>query len=115
MERDLKRRLNDKGYYVVRASGSGADGVSPDLIALHTTNKFGVECKAWKNDLRLRKDKLAILHDWEKTTGMQVFIAWKMLRKKWRFFPLGALREAGKSFTLSTREYESGMLIEDVA
>ncbi|MCK4858916.1 MAG: hypothetical protein KAT58_13160, partial [candidate division Zixibacteria bacterium] len=42
MERDLKRQLNEKGFYVVRASGSGADGVSPDLVALHTTKKFGV-------------------------------------------------------------------------
>jgi holliday junction resolvase Hjr len=115
MERDLKRRLNSKGYYVVRASGSGADGISPDLIALHTTKKFGVECKAWKNDLRLRKEKIAILRDWERTTGMQVFVAWKLPRKKWRFFPLAALREAGKTFTLSKRDYFSGMALEDVS
>ena len=114
MERDLKRRLNEKGYYVVRASGSGADGVSPDLVALHTTKKFGVECKAWKNDLRLEKTKVAILRDWERTTGMRVFVAWKLPRQKWRFFPLGVLRDAGKSFTLSKRDYECGLLLEDV-
>ncbi|MFH0836079.1 MAG: hypothetical protein V1834_02845 [Candidatus Micrarchaeota archaeon] len=60
-ERNLKRMLEDKGFFVVRASGSGVDGVSPDLIALHTTRKLAFECKAWKNSLHLEKKKVEIM------------------------------------------------------
>ena len=114
-ERELKRKLEAKGYFVVRASGSGADGVSPDLIALHTTNKFAVECKYWKNNLFIEKSKFKIMQTWERTTGVPVFVAWKQSRKGWHFFPLAVLEETRSGFTLSTKEFESGLTIEEVA
>lgn len=113
-ERELKKKLEAKGYFVVRASGSGADGVSPDLIALHTTNKIAIECKYWKNNLFIEKPKFKIMQAWERTTGVPVFVAWKQARKGWHFFPLTVFNEARTGFTLNTNELNSGMTIEEV-
>lgn len=113
-ERDLKHLLEARGFYVTRASGSGSDGISPDLIALHTTKKFAVECKAWKNNLFIEKQKMEVMKQWMDTTGMQVFVAWKSPFKEIRFFPLLALNETQTGFTLSGKMLEVGMSLEDV-
>jgi len=112
-ERQLKHLLEAKGFFVVRASGSGCDGVSPDLIALHTTRKIAIECKAWKNNLHLEKPKVETLHQWEQTTGMPVFIAWKSPRKEWRFFPLSVLKQTERGFTLAKEMLPIGMTLEE--
>ncbi|MBS3070187.1 restriction endonuclease [Candidatus Micrarchaeota archaeon] len=54
-ERQLKALFEAKGFFVVRAAGSGVAGDAPDLIVLRSgqKNKFGVECKAWKNAILL--------------------------------------------------------------
>lgn len=113
-ERELKKILNGKGFFVVRASGSGADGVSPDLIALHTTKKFAVECKAWKNSLYIEKKKFNIMQQWQATTGIPVYVAWKVPRKGWHFFPLSVLNETEKGFSLNSREALSGLTVEEL-
>jgi len=113
-ERDLKHRLEEKGFFVVRASGSGADGVSPDLIVLHTTKKFAVECKAWRRAPRVENTKFKILNEWQATTGMPVYIAWKAPRKEWRFFPLSALKETPLGYTLSQNDLETGLKLENL-
>ncbi|MFH1780097.1 MAG: hypothetical protein ABH803_03050 [Candidatus Micrarchaeota archaeon] len=113
-ERALKKILEEKGFFVVRASGSGCDGVSPDLIALHTTKKIAFECKAWKNSLSLRKEKVLIMKEWERTTGMQVLIAWRQPRREWRFFPLAFLKENEKGYALNKNEYDTGLTLQDV-
>ncbi|MFH0922514.1 MAG: Holliday junction resolvase Hjc [Candidatus Micrarchaeota archaeon] len=113
-ERQLKHLLEAKGFFVVRASGSGADGISPDLIALHTTRKIAIECKAWKNNLHLEKPKVETMKQWEQTTGMPVFIAWKSPRKEWRFFPLSVLKQTEHGFTLSREMLPIGMTLEEV-
>ncbi len=113
-ERDLKHLLEAKGFYVTRASGSGSDGISPDLIALHTTKKFAIECKAWKNSLFIEKEKMEVMKRWMETTGMQVFIAWKAPREQIRFFPLLAMNETQTGYSLNTKILSSGMTLEDV-
>src|SRR3990167_3620509 len=86
-ERQLKALFEAKGFFVVRAAGSGVAGDAPDLIVLRSgqKNKFGVECKAWKNAIYLDKPTVIAYQEWEKITGMQVFLAWKVPRKEWRF------------------------------
>ena len=113
-ERQLKHLLEAKGFYVVRASGSGVDGVSPDLIVLHTTKRFALECKAWKNSLSLDATKVRIMKEWESTTGLPIYIAWKSPRKEWRFFPLMALSETNKAFALNKNMLETGMTLEEM-
>ena len=114
-ERQLKKMLEEKGFFVVRASGSGSDGVSPDLIALSSTAKFAVECKAWNGDaVYIEKPKYEIMSEWEKRTAMPVYVAWKSPRKEWKFFPLIALRETGRSFGIHKNDLNTGRLLEDV-
>lgn len=113
-ERSLKHLLEEKGFFVVRASGSGADGVSPDLIALHTTKKLAFECKAWKNSLHLEKKKIEIMLNWQAATGIPFFVAWKVPHKEWRFFPITVLNETDKGYSLSLNDAHLGMTLEDV-
>lgn len=114
-ERQLKKMLEEKGFFVTRASGSGSDGISPDLIVLKTTKKFALECKAWKNSLVFDKPKVALYTEWEQRTGMPVYIAWKMPHKEWRFFPLGVLKETPGGFALNSKDFGMGMAFEDLA
>ncbi len=115
-ERQLKDLFEKKGFYVVRAAGSGVAGDAPDLIVLRSgqKNKFGVECKAWKNAIYLDKPTVIAYQEWEKITGMPVYLAWKVPRKEWRFFPLLVLKETGRGFSLSLKESESGMTLEQL-
>jgi len=114
-ERELLKKLQGKGFFVTRAAGSGVEGTSPDLIVLSTTKKFALECKAWEGDyVRIDKEKLGIMHDWERRTGMPVYIGWKRSREAWRFFPLIAMKETGKAFVLSETDLNSGMTFEEL-
>lgn len=112
-ERELKKILEGKGFFVTRASGSGADGSSPDLIVLHTTKKFALECKAWKQSLRIAPEKVQVMKEWQNTTGIPVYIAWRIIRQ-WRFFPLDALDNVGKAFGLKLGDAATGMTVEDI-
>ncbi len=113
-ERELKKKLEDKGFYVIRAAGSGVAGDAPDLIVLSSAKKFGVECKAWKNAIYLDNLTVVSYREWEKITGMPVYLAWKVPRKEWRFFPLLVLKETDRGFSLSLKESESGMTLEQL-
>ncbi|NUN11565.1 hypothetical protein HUU53_02875 [Candidatus Micrarchaeota archaeon] len=106
--------LTERGFFVVRASGSGVDGVSPDLIALHTTKKFALECKARKDSLHFEKIKIEVMRGWEQTTGLPIYVAWKLPYKQWRFFPLSFLKETEKGYSLSKLEEETGMTLEEL-
>lgn len=113
-ERQLKKMLEEKGFFVTRASGSGSDGISPDLIALKTTKKFALECKAWKNNLHFDKPKIVLYREWESRTGMPVYVAWKFPHKQWRFFPLVLLKETASGYSLSEKELPIGLTFGDV-
>jgi Holliday junction resolvase len=113
-ERELLKKIGEKGFFVTRAAGSGVDGLSPDLIALSTTKKFAVECKAWKNPVRIEKAKMRVMEEWQQRTGLPVYVAWKRPREDWRFFPLSALRETGKGFVLLGKDADIGMELDDL-
>ena len=114
-ERELKHMLEERGFFVTRASGSGSDGVSPDLVVLSTTRKFALECKAWKaQSVRIEKKKWEIMSAWEKMTGMPIFLAWKQPRRPWTFLPLSSLREAGESFVADEALARAGMDFDTV-
>jgi Holliday junction resolvase len=114
-ERQLKKMLEERGFFVVRASGSGSDGVSPDLVALSSTRHLAVECKAWNGDaVYIEKAKFGIMQEWEKRTAIPVFVAWKSPRRDWRFFPLVALKETGRAFGINKADLETGMELNDV-
>lgn len=112
-ERELKQMLLSQGFEVVRSGGSGTDGVSPDLLALKESKKFALECKARAGDyLHIEKPKWEKMQAWENTTGLPVFIAWKIDRREWRFFPLKQMKNSGKSYSLNKNNYENGLNFE---
>ncbi|HII39534.1 TPA: hypothetical protein HA318_06060, partial [Candidatus Micrarchaeota archaeon] len=112
-ERQLKHILENKGFYVIRAGQSGGDGVSPDLIALSTTKKFALECKAWESTgLHFEIQKVQIMRAWEQQTGIPFYVAWKQNREEWRFFPLFLLKENPKGYSLTRNDYAAGMTLE---
>lgn len=114
-ERDLLKKLQEKGFFVTRAAGSGVEGTSPDLIVLSTTKKLAIECKAWESGfVRIEREKYEIMQEWEKRTGLPVFVAWKKRGEEWRFFPLLALRETDKAFVISENELNSGITFEEL-
>lgn len=114
-ERELMEKLRGRGFEVVRAAGSGVAGDCPDVVALKTTKKFALECKAWKNGVYLEKAKFERMLEWEQKTGLPVFLAWKSPRKEWKFFPLASLRETQKSFALLENDLQMGFSLEELA
>ncbi|MBI4406645.1 restriction endonuclease [Candidatus Micrarchaeota archaeon] len=113
-ERQLKEMLRQKGYWVIRSSKSGVDGLAPDLVALSSSKKFALECKAWKGPLRLNKAKVEVMRQFENITGIPYFVAWKQPREDWRFFPLSALKETQRGHALSTRDASGGITLNEL-
>ncbi len=114
-ERSLRAKLNDRGFYVVRTAGSGVDGLSPDLIVLSTTRKFAIECKAIESAyLAIGVPKMERMMDWERVTGMPVFVAWKHNRKQPVFVPLSMFQKCEKNYTLRAEDAAFGLTIEEV-
>ncbi len=104
-ERQLKELLKQKGFWVIRSSKSGVDGLAPDLIALSSTKKFALECKAWKENLHFDKAKLEVMQQFENITAIPYYVAWKLPREDWRFFPLNALKETPKgNYSLTAKD-----------
>ncbi|MFH0971188.1 MAG: Holliday junction resolvase Hjc [Candidatus Micrarchaeota archaeon] len=109
-ERQLKKMFEARGFFVVRAAGSAHDHTSPDLIVLSSTKKFAVECKAWNSgNLWIEKGRMELMQEFEKRTAIPYYVAWKVSREEWRFFPLMMLKATGKAFTLSDKELNCGI------
>ncbi|HLC48193.1 MAG TPA: Holliday junction resolvase Hjc [Candidatus Norongarragalinales archaeon] len=112
-ERQLKKMFEGRGFFVVRAAGSAHDSTSPDLIVLSSTKKFAIECKAWNSgNLWIDKERMDAMKEFERRTAIPFYIAWKVSREEWRFFPLITMRETGKAFTLSDKELNSGIAFD---
>lgn len=113
-ERSLKKQLEGLGFFVVRSAHSGSDGTSPDLIALRSTKKFALECKAWQGGVRIEAQKMRIMKAWQEHTGIPVYIAWKHQRDEWRFYPLMALRDTETGHTLTESDIGGGLTLSDM-
>jgi Holliday junction resolvase len=113
-ERSLKNELEQRGFFVIRSAHSGSDGTSPDLIALRSTKKFALECKAWKKGVRIEGQKMNIMKAWEQHTGIPVYIAWKKGREPWKFYPLITLRETPTGHTLQENDLSTGITFEEM-
>lgn len=112
-ERQLKKILEERGFVVIRSAGSGVDSTSPDLLALSSTRKFALECKAWNSGyLWIGKNRFRQMQLFEQKTNIPYYVAWKVAREGWRFFPLAALAETGKAFTASGKDLRAGLTFE---
>ncbi len=98
-EHELIGMLEEKGYSVVRAAGSGK--YTPDLLAFRAGRAYAFECKAW-NSPRLSIDKLQFgsLQKWQENTGLTTYVAWKVPKEGWYFIFPEHFEEQGASYTL---------------
>ncbi len=83
-ERELLSILNDRGFAVIRAAGSGGNISVPDIIGLKSGHILAFECKAWSKEPRLQPRKLKDLLEWSKKAGAMGFVAWRH-NNKWEF------------------------------
>lgn len=111
-ERELQKKFEQAGFKVVRAAGSGVAGDTPDLLVLGKAKKFAIEAKAWKNDVYIGKQRFRQMLEWEQATNLPVYVAWKPLRKEWKFFPLQALRETPRSYVISEGDLAAGIPLD---
>lgn len=93
-ERELSKKLIERGYLVVRAAGSGIMQTAPDLLAFKSYEHIAFECKAWDSErLSLRPEQYNLLKDWSEKAGLTVYVAWKVPREGWFFIKLHELNE----------------------
>ena len=93
-ERELSKKLIERGYLVVRAAGSGIMQTAPDLLAFRSYEHIAFECKAWDSErLSLRKEQYNLLQRWSESAGLTVYVAWKVPREGWFFIKLHELNE----------------------
>jgi len=107
-ERELLNKLHSLGYSVIRSAGSGVNSLSPDILAIKDKRALAFECKAWdRGSLSIEKEKFDTLVDWERNTGMDTYIAWRMNGTGWSFIRLGEMRSNEKSYTVTKKDAES--------
>ena len=109
----MSKLLQGKGFFVVRSAKSGVDGVSPDLVALSSSRKFAIECKAREGELWFDKPDFLQMLEWEKVTGLPYFVAWRRNRGEWKFIPLALLRETKGGFVITVEEAQAGLSLDE--
>ncbi len=104
-ERELISMLKDNGYSVMRAAGSGVNSLSPDVIAFREGKGFAFECKAWnESGISVAGEKIENLKEWERNTGMETFIAWRMQGREWFFIKLDEMKKTPTSYRISKKD-----------
>ncbi|HEV8289459.1 MAG TPA: hypothetical protein VGQ00_00700 [Candidatus Norongarragalinales archaeon] len=114
-EYELKNLFLEKGFCVLRTGKSGVDGESPDLVCLHTTKKFALECKSiQQSSLFIDAAKMRIMQDWEKRAGLPFYVAWKYARGEYRFIPLMLFHENKSSYSVPRETARLGLSLDDL-
>jgi Holliday junction resolvase len=104
-ERELLNWLHDRGYSVIRSAGSGVNSISPDVTAIKNGKGLAFECKAWeRSSLSIEPEKFESLREWERNTGMQTFIAWRMNGESWFFIKLDEMKRTEKNYTVGKKQ-----------
>ncbi len=103
-ERELLNTLYEKRYSVMRSAGSGVNSISPDIIAIKNGQGLAFECKAWESSsVSIEQDKYESLYEWERNSGMQTFIAWRMNGESWFFIKLSEMKKTEKNYTVTRK------------
>ncbi|RME80115.1 MAG: hypothetical protein D6769_00400 [Methanobacteriota archaeon] len=106
VERELLHFLEKKGYFVVRAAGSGHLG-APDILAFKLGRYLGFEVKSSTlEELRFSREQLERMEEWQKGTGIAMYVAWKIPRKGFKFLPLSYLRKSNKTVVIKKDDAE---------
>lgn len=104
-ERELINILFKHGMAVLRVAGSGATSLpSPDVVALKPGMQIAIECKAWnKPYLNILNAQMDELQEWGKLAGAELYVAWKIPRKGWRFLKPEQFSRSAKSYNISIK------------
>jgi Holliday junction resolvase len=101
-ERDLAKKLWDKGFAVMRAPASGSKAkrlLYPDLVAIKNGVVFAFEVKTTrsrKRDIYIPRQQVDKLVEFSRRSGGMPFIAVKIVGEgDWFFIPLRDLQETG--------------------
>jgi Holliday junction resolvase len=115
-ERELLHIFHDKGWSVIRSSGSGVNALSPDVIFLKNREAICVECKAWdRGSLSLDPEQFTKLLEWERTALFPTFIGWRMNGLGWYFIKLDEMKKTKKSYTVTKKNAISiGRKLENI-
>ncbi|MEM2963119.1 MAG: Holliday junction resolvase Hjc [Candidatus Anstonellales archaeon] len=106
-ERELINYFSQKGFSVIRAAGSGANSLSPDLLAFKAGKQYAIECKAHEGKyLHIQRKQFLLLKSWEENTGITTYIAWRVSRAGWFFLFPSYFRENKDSYSISFAEAE---------
>ncbi|MBM3229450.1 hypothetical protein FJZ26_03395 [Candidatus Parvarchaeota archaeon] len=101
-ERELIHAFSQAGFSVIRAAGSGANSLSPDLLAFKGPRQYAFESKAREGtSLSVSKEQYLGLKIWEENTGITTFVAWRKNREGWRFIRLNLFEENMASYSAS--------------
>lgn len=113
-ERELVHFLYDQGFAIARSAGSGTIPLpAPDVIALRKDKKMAFECKFWSAQyLNLSTAQMDELTSWQKTAGIDLFIAWKIPRKGWYFLKPEQFKKNPKGYLISQKKaLRTGLLL----
>ena len=114
-ERELIKMFLEKGFYVVRAAGSGNE-VTPDLLVFRKGKQYCFECKAWdRTSLHVPREQVENLMRWEEVTGITTMVAWRISRTGWRFIPVNVMIEKDKSYAVSLEKALNMFTFEDIS
>ncbi len=107
-ERELLSKLNEMGYSIIRAAGSGVNSISPDIMGIKKDHALCFECKAWdSSSISIDHEKYASLMKWRTNTGMGTYMAWRVSNEGWYFIALEELVKNEKSYSITLKKAKS--------
>lgn len=115
VERELQRKLWDKGIVCLRIAGSGSSSYPAlDLLALYKGKVFGFEVKSTRlNTIYLKDIQIDELERIRDIGKIKIYIAVKFIGRKWYFFDLEKVKD-NKKIDLERAEKEGKTFIEIV-
>jgi len=114
-ERELLFALFNKGFAVSRVAGSGSSQLpTPDVLAFKSGKALAIECKTKKGEyLNIRDEQVEELLLWEKLSGLNAYIAWRLGKDKWYFIGLNGLKKTKKAYSIKKTEiFENGLIFD---
>lgn len=105
-ERELIHLLFKKGMAVLRVAGSGKTSLPcPDVVAMKPGLQLAIECKAWnKQYLNIANLQMEELRKWGKMAGAELYVAWKISHKGWRFLRPEQFSKGSKGYNISMKK-----------
>ena len=116
-ERDLISELWRAGFAAIRVAGSGVSPFPcPDIVAGNGRVYLAIEVKMRKNlPLYLSTEEVEQLVKFARGFGAEAYVALKLPRKKWKFFPVDKLEKTEKNYKVDSTVYHLGLDIAEVA